>query len=63
MIYDALFCHEYGYDPADIKHDLRIYQYNDINAITPNPDDILEIMDQIVRVDEIKTAREETFYE
>ena len=63
MIYDALFCHEYGYDPSEIKHDLRIYQYNDINAMTPDPDDISEIMDQIVRVDEVCAAREELRYE
>ncbi len=56
MIYDALFCLEYGYDPHSIKHNLRIYQYDDINELTPHPDDIAEYMDQIIKVDEIKTG-------
>lgn len=59
LIYDALFCLEYGYDPHSIRHNLRIYQYDDINECAPDPDEIEEIMDQIVRVDDIKTEREE----
>lgn len=63
LIYDALFCLEYGYDPHSIKHNLRIYQYDDINEVTPDPDEIALIMDQIIRVDDIKTEREESMYE
>lgn len=63
MIYDALFCHEYNFDPRSIEHDLRIYQYGEVKEVSPDPEQIIDIMDQIVRVDEIKTAREEMRYE
>ena len=63
LVYDALFCLEYGFDPHNINHILRIYQYDDINEATPDPDEIENIMDQIVRVDAIKTEREEARYE
>lgn len=46
-VYDALFCLEYGYSPADIKFENRIYQNNEIYIATPEVDVILPIMDKI----------------
>ena len=61
MIYAALFCLEYRVKPADIQTELRIYQFNDIFANEPNPEDIESIMAQIKDFDEIldKIKREE----
>lgn len=50
-IYAALFCLEYKKDPMDIRIILRIYQSNDILEEEANPEDILRIMNQIVRFD------------
>ena len=59
LVYDALFCLEYGVDPTDIQHELRIYQ--DANAIvhTPYGDDIYPIMDKIVTFNDILLQLEE----
>ena len=59
MIYDALFCLEYNIDPLDIGHTLRIYQFDDFSEVTPESGRILEIMDQIVRFNELLLLREE----
>lgn len=50
-IYAALFCLEYGYKPSKITTELRIYQSDEIIHHTPEPDDINDIMDKIVRFD------------
>lgn len=50
-IYAALFCLEYGYDPAVIKIELRIYQNNDILVENPPADVIISIMEKIVEFD------------
>lgn len=52
-IYAALFCLEYGYKPSDIDIVLRIYQSGEIFELKPEVDDILPIMDTIVRFDNI----------
>lgn len=52
-VYAALFCLEYGVDPYTINIELRIYQNDDIVAITPSPDDISAIEEKIVRFDQI----------
>ena len=52
-IYAALFCLEYKVKPMDIEMELRIYQNDLIIYDNPNPEDILEIMDQIVRLDKV----------
>ena len=52
-IYAALFCLEYGVDPYTINIELRIYQNDDIVAISPSPDDISAIMQKIVRFDQL----------
>lgn len=46
-VYDALFCIEYLVDPFKIKHELRIYQNDDIRVHFPDPDDIKHHMEKI----------------
>lgn len=59
-IYAALFCLEYQIKPKDISTELRIYQSDDILVANPDPDDIYEISDKIIRFDKIIThIREE----
>lgn len=59
-VYTALFCLEYGYRPAQIETELRIYQNDDIQIHIPDPDEITHIMDKVVRFDErINTIRQE----
>lgn len=53
MIYEALFCLEYQVRPDDIESELRIYQANSVLYHNPSPDEINEIMDQIVMGDRI----------
>jgi hypothetical protein len=43
----ALFCLEYGYDPFDIKIEMRIYQDDEVQVFDADPEDILFIMDKI----------------
>lgn len=49
MIYAALFCLEYNVKPDDIDIELRIYQFDEIYVHTPSPEEINNIMKQIVR--------------
>jgi hypothetical protein len=53
MIYAALFCLEYKIKPGDIHMELRIYQNDEILYFEPTPEDILPIMDKIVRFDKL----------
>ena len=53
MIYAALFCLEYRYNPSSIDIELRIYQLDDVQVLIPEPDLIKNIMDKIVRFDKI----------
>lgn len=63
--YAALFCLEYGpiynFKPTDIDYELRIYQNNEVPAVIPTAEDIMEIIDQIVRTEKIasKFAKED----
>lgn len=52
-IYAALFCLEYNIKPGEIDMELRIYQNDDILIHTPTAEDILPIMDKIVRLDKM----------
>lgn len=52
-IYAALFCLEYKVKPGEIKTELRIYQNDNIVYDEPEADDILPIMDKIIRFDKI----------
>lgn len=53
MIYNALFCLEYGIKPKDISTELRIYQNDEIIKHEPSVDEILPIMDKIISFDKI----------
>lgn len=59
LIYDALFCLEYGIDPGDIGHTLRIYQFDAFTESTPSTDDVLRTMKQIEQINELLMLREE----
>lgn len=52
-IYAALFCLEYHFDPHDIDIVLRIYQSDDVLESSPDPDDIVSIMETIINFDRI----------
>ena len=52
-IYAALFCLEYKVKPTDIKMELRIYQNDEVRYDTPEPEDILFIMDKIIHLDKL----------
>lgn len=52
-VYAALFCLEYNIKPGDITIELRIYQNDDVVIDNPTPEDILPIMDKIIRLDKI----------
>lgn len=52
-IYAALFCLEYRIKPSSIKIELRIYQNDEILVHEPTPEDIINIMDKIVRLNKI----------
>lgn len=52
-IYAALFCLEYQVDPGTIKIELRIYQNDDIEVANVTKDDVLPIMEKIIRFDDL----------
>lgn len=52
-IYAALFCLEYGYEPKDIRIELRIYQNNDVMVERPAPEVIEDVMEKIKWGDDI----------
>jgi Protein of unknown function (DUF2800) len=56
-VYSALFCLEYGFNPFDIKYDLRIYQDNEVLMFDVDPEDISFIMEKIQEFDRIITHR------
>ena len=62
MIYAALFCLEYKVKPENIEIELRIYQNDEVLVHNPGYDEIIPIMEQIIRFDKI-LAQAETDYE
>jgi len=56
-VYAALFCLEYEKDPFQIRIELRIYQDNEVTVYTPDPEDILFIMNRIQEFDRLITHR------
>lgn len=51
LIYAALFCLEYGYDPRKLKlMQLRLYQFNDYEEYLANGDEVVAIIRQIERM-------------
>lgn len=51
LIYAALFCLEYKFKPGEIEFELRIYYNDDIIYDNPTAEDIVPIMDTIIRHD------------
>lgn len=51
MVYNALFCLEYGIKPIDIETELRLYQSDDVLIHNPEPEEIYNIMDKIIAFD------------
>lgn len=49
LVYAALFCLEYKVKPGEIKTELRIYQNDEIIFHNPEADEILPVMDCIIR--------------
>lgn len=54
-VYAALFCLEYNKKPGSIGIELRIYQSDGIIYANPTAEEILPIMDKIIRFDKIIT--------
>lgn len=52
-IYAALFCLEYKIKPGEIDIELRIYQNDEILYHNPTAEDILPIMDKIIRLNKL----------
>lgn len=59
LIYDALFCLEYGVDPGSIEHSLRIYQFDTFIESMPSTEDVTRTISQIERINELLMLREE----
>lgn len=55
-IYAALFCLEYRVNPESIFIELRIYQFGEIEIYHPEGARIREVMDIIIRDDEILSS-------
>lgn len=53
MIYSAMFCLEYGHNPEKITIELRLYQNDEVLILEPDPRDICDIMETIVRFDKL----------
>ena len=56
MVYAALFCLEYDYEPNEIRIVLRIYQHDTFEEFEPSPVDIREIMNKIRSFDRVIDA-------
>lgn len=52
-VYTALFCLEYDVNPAEIDIYLRIYQSDEVLEETPDPIDIVGIMETIIEFDKV----------
>ena len=52
-VYAALFCLEYGIKPGTIDFELRLYQSDEVLVHKPTAEDILPIMDLIMRRDRL----------
>lgn len=51
-VYVALFCLEYDIRPSEIEIELRIYQNDEVKVHVPELEDVINIMDKIVRFDQ-----------
>lgn len=60
LVYEALFCLEYGMNPSKFDAELRIYQNDEIDILSPGPDDVMPVIDKIIDSDRIlQKLREE----
>lgn len=50
-VYAALFCLEYKMKPEDLQIELRLYQNGEMLNYIPEAEEIVEVMEQIKRVD------------
>lgn len=57
-VYAALFCLEYNFKPGEIDFELRIYQKDEIIVHNPTAEDILPIMDHIIRLDKLLAKKD-----
>lgn len=55
LIYAALFCLEYGFDPNDISVELRIYQNNEVTGFNPTAEDINPIISKVIYFNNLLT--------
>lgn len=51
LVYAALFCLEYNVKPGSIRFDLRIYKDDEVQMYDADVEDVLRIMDTIIRFD------------
>lgn len=51
IIYAAFFCLEYGFDPHEIKNELRIYQNDEVRIYEVDPSDLKDVMQKIISFD------------
>lgn len=52
-VYAALFCLEYGFKPAEIRIETRLYQNDEVHIFEPSFDDITHVMDKIIASDRV----------
>lgn len=50
-IYTAFFCLEYDYRPMELDIELRIYQNDEVKVYTPDPEEIVRIMNLTIEYD------------
>ena len=53
LVYSALFCLEYEFDPIDISFELRIYQGDQVLVHNPGAKEIQPIISKIIEFDKI----------
>lgn len=56
-VYAALYCLANKVDPFDVSFDLRIYQNAEVLMNSPEPIDVRNIMDTIIRFDSLATKQ------
>lgn len=52
-VYAALFCLEYKIKPGEIKMELRLYKEDEVLVHKPTAEEILPIMDKIIRLNKL----------
>lgn len=52
-IYASLFCLEYGIKPTQIEMELRLYQSEEILVFNPSADDLIPIINNIIKFNKV----------